>query len=198
MKIRWLVVSLALVVSLRAAESVSPTSEIPIELFQDRSRSITPGLMLYGLEWLSSTSDTREVFGAPTAILAISPTSTAYYYGKGHILIFENDELKEVVISHMPNFGVLGERVKDHPFFDPDKTRLEPGLKFFMTLDDAQQVLEGKIDQLSIDQPWKKEATYLENYAVITLGFAQSMAPHHIKPGERTGWILSSIGIRMQ
>lgn len=198
MSIRFLAVLVLWAGALRAAESVAPTSEIPIELFQDRSRSITPGLMLYGLEWLSTTAETREAFGAPTAVLALSPSSVAYYYGKAHILIFEDDELREVVISHVPNFGDLKDRIKDHPFFDPDKMRLEPGLKFLMRLDEAQQVLGGKIDRLSIDQPWKKEATYLENYAVITLNFGQSMAPHHIKPGERMGWILMSIGIRMQ
>lgn len=89
---RIALVAVIWVVSVSAAEPVAPTSEIPIELFQDRSRSITPGLMLYGLEWLSSTADTREAFGAPTAVLALSPRSIAYYYGKAHILIFENDE----------------------------------------------------------------------------------------------------------
>ena len=67
-----------------------------------------------------------------------------------------------------------------------------------MTLDETQKMLEGRIDQLAVDQPWKKEATYLEKYAVITLGFSQSMAPHHIKSGESTDWVLSNIGIRMQ
>lgn len=183
--------------SLRA-QSVAPTSEIPVELFQDRSRSITPGLMIYGLEFLSSKDETRAVFGAPTAILAISNHSTAYYYGKAHILIFEDDELREVIISHAPHFGDLRNRIREHPFFDPDKTRLEPGLKFLMRLDEAKKVLNGKIDQMAADHPWKLEATYLENYAVITLNFARSMDPSHLKPGEQYANVLMSIGIRMQ
>lgn len=181
-----------------SAQSVSPTSEIPVELFKDRTRSIFPGLMLYGLEWMSSEAETREAFGAPTAVLALSPHSKAYYYGKAHILIFEDDELREVIISHAPNFGDLRDRVEEHPFFDPDKTRLEPGLKFMMRLDEAQKILAGKIDHLASDHPWKLEATYLENYAVITLNFARSMDPSHMKPGEQYANILMSIGIRMQ
>ena len=183
--------------SLRA-QSVAPTSEIPIELFQNRSRSITPGLMVYGLEFLSSKEETRAAFGAPTAILAMSNHSTAYFYGKAHIFIFEDDELREVVISHAPSFGNLSKRVGEHPFFDPDKTRLEPGLKFLMRLDEAKKVLNGKIDQMAADHPWKLEATYLENYAVITLNFARSMDPSQMKPGEDYANVLMSIGIRMQ
>ena len=183
---------------LLSAQSVSPTSEIPIDLFKDRSRSITPGLMLYGLEFMSSEEETRAAFGAPTAVLAISPHSKAYYYGKAHILIFEENELREVIISHAPSFGVLGKRVTEHPFFDPDKTRLEPGLKFLMRLDEAQRVLQGEIDHLSSDQPWEKEATYLANFAVITLKFGRSLAPNHLKPGEESTDVLMSIGIRMQ
>lgn len=195
---RYILVLALVGVSGVGAQSVAPSSEIPVELFKDRTRSIYPGLMLYGLEWMSSEAETRNAFGAPTAVLAVSPHSRAYYYGKSHVLIFEDDELREVIISHASNFHSLRDRIREHPFFDPDKTRLEPGLKFLMRLDDAQKVLKGEIDQLSADHPWQTEATYLENYAVITLKFARSLDPSHLKPGEEFTNVLMSIGIRMQ
>lgn len=189
---------MAVVCTWCGAQPLLPTSEIPIDRFAQRSRKITPGLMIYGLPWLSTPESTVSEFGPPTAILALPSDSFAYFYGKGHIFIFEQGELREVVISHAPHFGDLEKRFEDHPFFDASKTYLTPGLRFLMRLDEAQRLLEGRIDHIDLEGLGNSSVSYYENYAVVTLTFGTSLAMEHLKPGEQSTKVLMSVGIRMQ
>jgi len=140
--------------------------------------------MIYGVKWYSSYDIVVGEFGPPTGRVEFSDNVFALLYGKRHILIFEKNELKEVVIMLMGstlNFSITGgSRILEHPFFDAKDISIEPGIKFGTTFDEIKKKLKGKIDHFDPAQSKDWKVTYVDEYAGVTLGVIQVYRPEGI------------------
>lgn len=108
------------------AQDLLPSSELSPDKFVGRSKKIEPGLMLYGVKWYAGPQEVLEAFGPPCGKIVYDPENFALLYGQSHTLVFEHNELREVIIGKA-NERFRGRMVAEHPFFDQPDLVVAPG-----------------------------------------------------------------------
>lgn len=122
------------------AQSLLPATELSPERFAGRSRKIEPGLLLYGVKWYSSPQEVIDAFGAPCGKIVYDRDTFALLFGQTHTLVFERNELREVIIIN-PQERHRGRLVAEHPFFDQPDFLIEPGFNLRSRGSELNQIL---------------------------------------------------------
>jgi hypothetical protein len=169
----------------QAAEGTNLEPRYNPGLYSQLERTIDPDGSIYGLKFGATEKQVLDAFGVPNGVIVISDTKKALLYGKTHLFVMRNGQLRELRVGDHVIDWELARQMDGNPFFDRGDWLLKPGIKNGMSFEDMQK---------TINRPAavpNHKFSYDTKEASVTLSFAS-----YSESGRQVGYRLMGFSIQ--